>query len=101
MVRCLAETVQALPISWPQGDPDKTRAELERLLGLNATHTWADQAPWSDVERARPPLDEMIQRIHRATFLALVAPSGPFLPMFPSRRNVARRSIGRDARFRP
>lgn len=67
-VRCLAEAVQRLPSSWPQSDPDKTREDAEQLLNLDRAKRWADQA-WSDVERAHPPLDELIHRVHGLLFV--------------------------------
>jgi len=67
-IRCLAEAVQALPDSWPLENADRTREEVERLLGVDASQRWADPA-WSDIERAHPPLDELIQRVHGLLFL--------------------------------
>jgi hypothetical protein len=60
--------LKALPILWPQADAQKTKAELERLLGIDTANKWTPLA-WSDVERARAPLDELIQRVHGLLFL--------------------------------
>ena len=67
-IRCLAEAVRSLPNSWPPAEATATRAELKRLLGIDTALQWADHA-WSDVERARPPVDELILRVHGLLFL--------------------------------
>ena len=71
LVRDLAEAVQSLPPSWPPNNPAKTRKEARRLLGLDDSVASANQA-WAEVERAVPPLDELVHRIHGLLFLRWV-----------------------------
>jgi len=68
LVKKLAEAVQSLPASWPPNNPSKTRGAARKLLGLDESVAWTDQA-WGEVERAVPPLDELVQRIHGLLFL--------------------------------
>jgi len=67
----LAEAVCQLPDAWPRADGEKTRAKAQKLLQINEALPWAVQT-WSDVERARPPLDELVQRVHGLLFLRWV-----------------------------
>jgi CheY-like chemotaxis protein len=64
----LANAVKSLPLSWPRDDAHKTWAEVQRLLGIDANVPWADQTRL-EIERCRPPLDELVQRVHGMLFV--------------------------------
>jgi hypothetical protein len=64
----LAQATQSLPISWPQGDFERTRAQVAILLGMNRRVKWFQQA-WQDVEHCHPPTHDLAAPSHGPVFL--------------------------------
>lgn len=68
LCRQLAHAVSLLPPDWPIDDPARSRSKAESLLLLDRSASWAENA-WDDVERCRPPLDELTQPAHGLLFM--------------------------------
>lgn len=58
---CLAEAVESLPESWPNGDANAMKDLLKSWLGVPSDERWADLA-WQDIEQCHPPIHELSSR---------------------------------------
>jgi hypothetical protein len=63
----LAGAVKQLPTKWPP-DAAGIRQMARKLLNLPDQEPWSETA-WQDAEGARPPLDELVLRVHGLLFL--------------------------------
>lgn len=64
----LAKATQSLPANWLQGDFERIRSRVARLLGMNRRVKWFQQA-WEDVEHSHPPIHDLAAPSHGGVFL--------------------------------
>jgi hypothetical protein len=64
----LAQATRSVPTNWTQGDFERTRARVAKLLGMNRRLKWFQQA-WQDVEYCHPPIHDLASPSHGTVFI--------------------------------